>query len=280
MSSESNGQKPDSQAPAPPSGVGHRTSARAPSAWGAVRDALAAVHNLEALLRSASVPDRTIADLLPELRTSAGILRGAFSRALGADEAANGVSEHGCGLVDGLDALLESIGSAPETRDNLADDAGSLADNLEGSADLLALLDRAAQPVSTEVSLNLVAREAGRMSGPARGREMVIQFEEASPDVLIHTDPYVLGPILSLMVAYVHASGIHALVLRARSSPDAQFIVEAAELADAALPILSLRVTPWVTPSDLAVRRVAEQLGAALELGVRRASIVLKKGSG
>ena len=64
MSSESNGDKPDSVAAGPPSGVTNRTSARAPSAWGAVRDALAAVHNLEALLRSSSVQSRTILDLL------------------------------------------------------------------------------------------------------------------------------------------------------------------------------------------------------------------------
>ncbi len=56
MSSESNGQKPESVEPGPPSGQARRMSARAPSAWGAVRDALAAVHNLEALLRNASVP--------------------------------------------------------------------------------------------------------------------------------------------------------------------------------------------------------------------------------
>ncbi len=278
MSSDSNGRKPDSQAPAPPSGVAQRMSARAPSAWGAVRDALAAVHNLEALLRSGSVPSRTILDLVPELRTSAGVLRMAFAPTLATEPATTAVAEHGRELVEGLDALLDSITSGPEDRDLLADRAGSLADELEGSADLLALLDRAAAPVSTEVSLDLVAREAGRMSGTARGREVVIQFEEASPDALVTTDPYVLGPILSLMVASLHAAGIHALVLRARSSPRAQFLVEAAVFEDAALPTLSLRVTPWMAPSEVAVRRVAEQMGATLELDGRHASIVLGQG--
>src|SRR5258708_5876332 len=95
MSSESNGQKPDSQEPAPPSGTGKRLSARAPSAWGAARDALAAVHNLEALFRSASVAYRTILDLLPELRTGAGVLREAFDRAQGSDAVTAGVGEYG-----------------------------------------------------------------------------------------------------------------------------------------------------------------------------------------
>ena len=109
MSSESNGEKPDSLAAGPPSGVTNRTSARAPSAWGAVRDGLAAVHNLEALLRSSSVQSRTILDLLPELRTSAGVLRAAFERSTSTEPAAAAVGEHGRKAVDGFDALLDAI---------------------------------------------------------------------------------------------------------------------------------------------------------------------------
>jgi hypothetical protein len=277
MSSESNGhgQKPDSLAPSPPSGVTNRTSARAPSAWGAVRDAIAAVHNLEALLRSASVQSKTIVDLMPELRTSAGVLRAAFERSIGNDAATTAVGEHGRQTVDAFDQLLDAIAAAPQDRADQADRAGVFADELEASADLLALLDRAGAPVSTEVSLDLVAREAGRMAGATRGHEMVIQFDEAVPDSLVTTDPYILGPILSSMVAYVHAAGVHAVVLRARSAPRAQFLVEAARLEDAALPTLTLRVTPWLPASEAAVRRLAEQIGATLELEGRRGSIVL-----
>jgi hypothetical protein len=275
MSSESNGDKPDSVAAGPPSGVTNRTSARAPSAWGAVRDALAAVHNLEALLRSSSVQSRTILDLLAELRTSAGVLRAAFERSVGTEVTASSVGEHGRATVDGFDALLDAIDAVPEDRPAHADQAGAFADELEASADLLALLDRASAPVATEVSLNLVAREAGRMSGSARGHEMVIQFDEANPDCVVTTDPYVLGPILSLLVASVHATGVHALVLRARSTPSPQFIVEAAQLADASAPTLSLRVTAWLPASDAAARKLAEQIGATLELDGRQGSIVL-----
>jgi hypothetical protein len=52
MSSDSSNKKPDSIEPAPPSGKGQRSSGRAPAAWGAARDALAAVFNLEVLLRN------------------------------------------------------------------------------------------------------------------------------------------------------------------------------------------------------------------------------------
>ncbi len=275
MSSESNGDKPESLAPAPPSGVTNRTSARAPSAWGAVRDALAAVHNLEALLRSSSVQSRTILDLMAELRTSAGVLRAAFERAAASDPATADVGKYGLETVDGFDALLDAIATIPDDRPVHADRAGTFVDALEAAADLLALLDRASAPVATEVSLNLVAREAGRMSGTARGHEMVIQFVEANPDCLVTTDPYVLGPILSILVAGVHAAGVHALVVRARSTPSPEFLVEAAQLEDAAAPTLSLRVTAWLPPSEIAVRRLAEQIGARLEVEGRRGSIVL-----
>jgi pyruvate/2-oxoglutarate dehydrogenase complex dihydrolipoamide acyltransferase (E2) component len=275
MSSESNGHKPDSLAAGPPSGVAGRTSARAPSAWGAVRDAIAAVHNLEALLRRASVESGVILDLMAELHTSAGVLRAAFERSLAAEEAVAKVGEHGRQTVDRLDELLEAIAAAPDDRAVHADKADRLADELEAAADLLALLDRAVAPVSTEVSLDLVAREAGRMSGTARGREMIVQFDEAIPDCLVTTDPYLLGPVLSFLVARIHAAGTHAIVLRARSSPRPHFLVERAELTDAALPTLSLRVTLWFAGAEGAVRRLAEQIGATLELEEHRGSIAL-----
>src|SRR5579864_7596253 len=144
MSSESNGQKPDSLDPPPSSGPGRRMSARAPSAWGAARDALAAVHNLEALLRSTSVAYRTILDLLPELRTSVGALRDAFERARGGDAPTSAVGDYGGVQVDELGRLLDATAAAQEDRDALATRANSLAALLEASADLLTMLERSA----------------------------------------------------------------------------------------------------------------------------------------
>jgi hypothetical protein len=276
MASESNGQKPDSAAPN--SGVVNRVSARAPSAWGAVRDALAAVHNVAALLRNEGVSHRTILDLVPELRSSAGELRAAFERPA-TDAATTEVGEYGAGLVTQLDGLLDAVAAAGDEsteRSTQAGQAGALATDLEACADLLALLDRAAAPVPTEVSLNLIAREAGRMSGTARGREMIVQFQEASPDCAISTDPYVLAPVLSLLSACTHAAGVNAVVLRAQSTPEPGFVTEAAEMADAALPTLALRVTSWVPPSASAARRVAERIGAVIDLQGKRCTIVLR----
>jgi hypothetical protein len=143
----------------------------------------------------------------------------------------------------------------------------------------MVLLDRAAAPVPTEVSLDLVAREIARMSPSARGREVVVRFDEARPDRAIHADPYVLGPLLALLIACVQSAGCESLVLRARSSPRPLFLVEAGRAADSTLPTLSVRVMPWIAPSESAARHVAAQLGATLEVerdgAAPRASIAL-----
>ena len=249
-------------------------SARAPSAWGAARDALAAVHNLEALLRSNSVAFRTILDLLPELRNGAGVLNDAFVRAHGGDPATAAVGDYGRVRVDELQRLLDATAAAQADRDVLAQRARSLADELEVSTDLLALLERSADPLPTEVSLNLIVRETGRMS--ARGRELVVRFDEASPDCEVTTDPYVMGPLLSLAIGQVHGAGIQEITVRARRSPpNATLVVEASGPGDAALPVMAMRILPGVPPAEQAALRVAEQLGALLVAQPSRWAIAL-----
>jgi hypothetical protein len=281
MSSESNGQKPDSPEPVPPSGTGRRVSAPAPSTWGAARDALAAVHNLEALLRSASVPYPTIGDLLPELRISEGVLRDAFERARGGEAAAAAVGDYGEGRGDEFGRLLDATAAAQEDRDALASRAHSLADELEAAADLLALLERASGPVATEVSLNLIVRETCRISGTGRGQELAVRFEEALPDCAVTTDPHVVGPLLSLAIACVHGAGVDDVVVRARCSPPhATLVVEAAGPADLALPAIAMRVLPAIPPAEQAARRVVDQVGALLSLQSARWALALASATG
>ncbi|MDP9037282.1 MAG: hypothetical protein M3O50_20985 [Myxococcota bacterium] len=272
MSSDSNGRKPDAQDPAPPSGASRRQSARAASAWGAARDSLAAVHNLEALLRSVSVPYKTIVELLPELRSSGNVLRDVFERSQASDPATTAVREYGRDRTGELEKLLDATARSDEEREQLANRARSLADELEASAELLALLERAADPLPTEVSVDLIVRETSRMSGTSRGHEVPVRFDEAAPDCVVIADPYVVGPLLSLAIASLRASGVESIAVRARS---ATFVVEAATETDAALPILAMRVMPTVPPSEEAARRVAEQIEATVSISGLRWSIEL-----
>jgi hypothetical protein len=264
MSSE-NGRKSESSDSGPASN-GPRSNARVASAWGAARDALAAVRNLETLLRSATVPDKTLVDLVPELRETAGVLREAFDRSRAGDPATAAVGAHGQLQVDTLDELLDRLVEQTSTRGDLARRAGLLADELAAAVELLVLLDRAAAPLPTEVTLVLVAREMGRMSGSAHGRELIVRFDEARPDRAVQADPNVLGPLLALLVAWCESVGHGALVLRAKSVPGALFVIETATPADAHLPTLSLRAMPWISPSEAAARHVAAQLHATLTI--------------
>jgi hypothetical protein len=284
MSSESQDRKDEAAESAPPaSRPSTRISSRAPSAWGAARDALAAVHNLEALLRSGRVPSRTIRDLIPELRAGAGVLRDAFEEARGAadDAAAVAVGEHGRVRVEELEELLDATEDSSQKRDELAERAHTLAEELEASADLLAVLERAASPSSTEVSVDLVVRETGRLWGSGRGREVSVRFDAPTPDGLVTVDPYVVGPLLALLVAWVHATGAATVVVRARcAATEATFVVEPAQAGDAARPVLAMRVMPCVPPTEQVAQRVAEQIGASLTWGEARASIALPIAAG
>ena len=284
MSSESNGRKSESQAPSSSAAPSTRSS-RAPSAWGATRDALAAVHNLDALLRGASVLYRTILDLLPELRTSAGVLREAFERARTADatasEAVREVGIYGVDRVDGLGQLLDATATGDEERGVLADRARALADELEASADLLALLERAAAPLPTDVNAALVVRETVRLSGSGRGRELVVRFDETSADATLYADPYVIGPLLAMLVANLGAAGVKEVVVRAQATDvEVTFVLETATEADAHLPTLAMRVPPAVPPTGSAARRVAEQIGATLQVSLRSSSLRLPRPTG
>ncbi len=277
MASDSNGKKPDSIEPVPPSGQARRMSARAPSQWGAVRDALSAIFNLEALLRNASVPHRTLVDVLPEIHTSATLLREAFEVRTTSDQVATETGLHGrLRLVD-LDVVLGAIANGDSDRAGLAARLGPAADELEASAELLALLDRAGKGSVTEVGLDLVAREAGRLSTASRGRVLRVRFEEISPDPLVTADPFVLGSLLSLLVACVHQAGAATVVVRTQPAPQAGFVIEVASDADQALPTLAMRVMPWVPPTPAAARAVAERFGAVVDIDGARAVIRLKR---
>jgi hypothetical protein len=277
MSSEDNNKKPDSIEPDPLSGRGKRSSSRAPTVWGSARDALAAVFNLEVLLRNKAFSPDTLLELLPELRTSATLLRGAFDPQAQDDPVSSGVCDYGRLRLAELDAVLDAVEAGDPDRDMLATKTGTLADELEASADLVALIDRSGAPSPTDVSLALVAREAGRMPGPWRGRERLVKFDEGAPDRPVATDPVILGPLLSLVVACVHAAGATDIVVRARSAPQAGFIVEAVRETDKDLPTLSMRMLPCVPPAESVARRVAANMGAEIDLSGGRGSITLRQ---
>lgn len=278
MSSERN-QRKDSSDPAPASS--RHASAPAPSIWGAARAALAAVYNLDALLRSPTVSDPTLLDLLPELRANSDVLRELFARARGMDSAAEAVAAFGGARLSELDSLLDAVARGDPGRSSLAPSVRVLADELDASAAMLALLDRASAPVQTDVSVNLIVSETSRMSWGGGGRDLPVRFDEASPDGSVMTDPYVVGHLLVLAVACVRRAGIEPIVIRARFGLTAQFVVQAGiSPGDRPLPSVPLRVLPAIGPIEVAARGVAQQLGATLSVEPWRWTIDLARAGG
>lgn len=282
MSSESNERKTESTEPGPASAATTRASARAPSAWGAVRDAVSSVHNLGALLRSTSVRYNDILDLLPELRTGAGVLCALFEPASTAAEAATReVGQYGLGRARELLAVLDATALADDERDDLTTQALRLAGELEASSDLLALLDRAADPVRSSVSVRLIVRETGRLWGGGRGGEITVRFDDSPPDANIDVDPYVVGPLLSLVLALTRSAGAEDVVVRAAGhGAEACLTVEPVGAADARLRTVAVRILPLVPPAESTARRVATQIGAVLELQGARAVLRFPRGAG
>jgi hypothetical protein len=268
MSSESNDHKPESQEPGPSSGPKARQSARAPSTWGAVRDAVSSVHNLGALLGRSGVLYKVIRDLLPELRSSATVLRDLFSvETDGEDGATREVRAYGALCAERLQELLEATDLANDERDDLATRALGLAGQLEASSDLLALLDRATHPVPTSVSVQLMVRETGRLWGGTRGGEVVVRLDDATSDASIDVDPYVVGPLLSIVLGLASAAGAGDVVVRVTGSGAAATLsVDPSGPAEASFKTVSVRILPSVPPASKTAHQVASQIGAVLEL--------------
>ncbi len=268
MSSESNDHKPESVEPGPPSGLKARQSARAPSTWGGVRHAVSSVHNLGALLRSTGPEYRVIRDLLPELRSSATVLRELYTlEAEGEDEATREVRAYGLLVAGRLEELLEATHLASDERDDLSTRALVLAGQLEASSDLLALLDRTSNPLPTLVSVRLMVREAIRRAGGGRGSEVIVRFDDAAPDVSIDVDPYVVGPLLSIVLGLAHAAGAGDVVVRVTGSGTAATLtIDPTTPAEESLKKGSMRVLPSVPPAEKTAHQVASWIGAVLEL--------------
>jgi len=266
MSSESNDRKPESIEPGPSSGAKARRSSRAPSAWGQVRDAVSSVHNLEALLRSPSVKYKVIRDLLPELRQGARVLVELFTPQAGdgpSDEATEQVCAYGLAVATSLEQLLDATDVANDEREDLTTRALQLAGELEASTDLLALLERAASPAPTQ-----------RLWGGARGGELAVRLDESAPDASVDVDPYVVGPLLSLVLALSQAAGAGEVVVRASSSgAGAVLTAGPAGAGDAALRTVPVRVLPAVPPTEKTARQVAAAIGAVLELNGAHAEL-------
>ena len=273
MSSESNGRKPDSQAPGPPRG--RRRAYERARAVGVGRHARRAGRGAQPR-RAAAQRERPLPDHprpLPELRTSAGVLREAFERSVGGRRRSEARRRRATGRKrsTSFDALLDATARADDERATSPTGArsGRRAGG-RGRPPRPAGARRGARPDRSERRPASCAR---RRASPARraGTRWSSGSTRPRPMRRPRPTPTSLGPLLSLLVAGVHAAGAAHALVRARCADAAADVHgRGRQLARRGAAHAGPARPSGCPASDGAVRRLAEQIGATLELDGRR----------
>jgi hypothetical protein len=238
------------------------------SAWGKVRDALAAVHNLETLLRSPRVGAGVLAGLLPELAQSCVVLRAAF------DGATHGPRvDLGAYARERLDALEQAIREAGtqsvETRARLALEQviGRVRLELDAAVDLLDLSERAHAAQLGGLPLSELTRAALGMAGsvPPSTEGVLVRLDTDGAECVVLTDAHVVARILGATIVRVRSSGVKDIVVRARcEAREVTLTVAAAGPGSSLLPAVTTRATRRIPPADDILADAARALGGRL----------------
>jgi hypothetical protein len=259
-------------------------------AWGVVRDAVAGLHNLETLLRSPRVSAKTLASVLPELLASCARLRDAFTmrsgeRSRDAQIARAVLSDFTLERVDALERAMSDAASAElDTRTRLALEqvVSRVSVDLDASAELLDLADRAEHPAPTELSLGGIARVALASPSARGGRgepEIGVRFDgEAAEDCVLSADPHVLTRLVAFAAARVHAAGAAEVTLRAHvDDTHAHLSIEPSAPGDARSPSFPTRLVRRIEATDLIVEAAARAAGIAVDASGSRVTYVVRR---
>lgn len=201
-------------APGPASAPGRR---RVDDAQGVLRGALAALSNLENLLRSPRVGPRALHDVLPDLPHVLRPVPGAVAiivEHLSAHDEARAPAE---ALLAHLEALTTQITQALEraastqlgARERLAleDEVGCAIAGLRTVDELLRLLRAATEAQATELDLHEVVEQAftgSRRSGPPRRGAITAMAALPDGPFAVQASPQLVMPLIALAVAVVH----------------------------------------------------------------------------
>jgi hypothetical protein len=246
-------------------------------AWGAVRDAITAIHNLEVLLKSPRVGTKVLADVLHEFLEGVAVLRAAFTRA--AEEAKGeatlrarqGLLELTRALLDELErAMQQAMTSDFDARGRLGLEqvVTRVSVDLDAAAELLDLSDRAEHAMEAELSLAELARVALRGGVYGTDREIPVHFAGATQgdrDCVLRADPHVIKRLLAFAIARVHARGAAEVSLRLHAGVDsARIEVGPTTAAERAVPASRLRIVRLLDPTDAVVDAAATSAAIAM----------------
>jgi hypothetical protein len=278
MSSDEFGRSSSAKVPsAPPSSLVPATppssSGRPPAdyvAWGPVRDAITAIHNLETLLKSPRVGTKVLAEVLHEFLNGVTVLREAFAKAAHSAKGEPSLAARGA-LAEftraRLDELERSMRQGMTTdfdargRLGLEQVVIRVSVDLDAAAELLDLSERSEHVVETELSLEELARVSIR---PARvgDREIALRLVKHEGDCVLRADPHVFKRLVAFAVARVHAQGALEPTIRVHGDEECACIeVGPMRPGEASIPVTRTRLVRRIDPTDAIVEAAAESAG-------------------
>jgi hypothetical protein len=248
-------------------------------AWGPVRDAVAALHNLEMLLKSPRVSAKTLTSVLPELLASCGKLRDAFTlrsgeRSREAQAARATLCEFTLGRIDELEtAMRGAVGAELETRTRLSLEqvVTRVSVDLDAAAELLDLAERAENAAPTELSVRGLARVSRVAAGGNADREVTMRFDDRSHQCVLSADPHVLTRLIAFAAARARAHGGGDVALRVDcDEKHARIVVEPMAEGDALLPPFPTRLARRIDATDAVVEAAANAAGIVVEVSAAK----------
>lgn len=256
-----------------------RTSGHAPKSHevsvrrGRVRDALATLANLDAVLRTRSrVP---APDEIDELRRGLEWLREAFAAAaLEADEDQRVARAALDAFASERVAAVQDALRDPAA-EGVSEQLARAAANLDAASGLLELAERAAEAAPVEVSVATLAEQALQLAWAIRSHGAASVHVRASEgDCSVSCDPHVVARVLAIAVAAVREVS-PAVVVRTHVEDDAG-VIEVTGFAsqDRGAAITQTRVVTRIGPTQAIL--VAAAHTAGLDLVVEPGRVIVR----
>jgi len=240
---------------------------------GQVRDALATLGNLQAVMRSHSrVPG---AEEIDELRRGLAWLHDAFAAAVAEaspdQHAARSALET---FATERVVMIESALGNPND-DGVADVLAAVGSELDAAAALLELVERAAEATPVEVSVATLAEQALQLAWAIRSHSAVSVHVRASlEDCSVSCDPHVVARVLAIAVAEVRDVS-PAVVVRTHVEEDAGVIeVTGYTAEDVGAAVKQTRLVVRIQPTDAVLAAAAQSAG--LGLVVERGRVLVR----
>ncbi len=251
----------------PPSAERSKSSGQAPRSHeitarrGRVRDALAALGNLEMVLRSSSPLGNEERE---ELRRGLSWMRESFTVA----------TQEADGDLRDARRELEAFASLhiSDLEDALTNEAPNVdvitksSRDLEAAAALLELSERSTENAQVDVSVATLAEQALHLAWTIRSYgAQGVHVRASDGDCSVSCDPHVIARVLAIAVTRVRASSEGAVVVRTRVEEDAGVIeVTRYTSEDLAAHVVQTRVATQVAPTDMVVAAAARAANIGL----------------